>query len=537
VLQTAAVIGTEVPLPLLQTIAELPEADLHRGLAQLQAAEFLYETRLFPEREFTFKHALTHEVAYSGLLQERRRALHARIVEALEVLYPDRLAEQVERLAHHALRGEVWDKILTYCRQAGEKAMARSAHREAVGYFEQALSALPHLPEQRATCEQAIDLRLALRSALHPSGDWRRILALLHEAEALAEALDDPRRLAQVSLFLSVHCRYMGTYDQCITAAQRALGLATTSGDVVLQALANQRLGIASLAQGDHRRAIDCFRQTVVFLDGTRRRERLGQPVLPAVNSRAWLAQCHAELGLFATGRELGDEGLQIAEAVAHPGSLMFASWGIGLLYLRQGDLGLALPLLERAVGLCHEVNSSALFPWVAAALGAAYTLSGRVADAVPLLTQVLEQTRATDMVGFQALCGLPLGEAQLLAGRLEEAHALAEQALTLARAHQERSHQAYALRLLGDIAAHRDPPEVEEAEASYRQALALAEELGMRPLVAHCYLGLGTLYTASGQWEQAHAELSAAIALYRAMDMTFWLPQAETALAQAEGR
>src|SRR5205823_2749784 len=136
---------------------------------------------------------------------------------------------------------------------------------------------------------------------------------------------------------------------------QRALGLATTGGDVVLQALANQRLGIAALAQGDHRRAIDCFRQTVVSLDGTRRRERFGQPVLPAVNSRAWLAECHAELGLFAPGRALGDEGLQIAEAVAHPGSLMFASWGLGLLSLRQGDLHLTLPLLERAVGICQD--------------------------------------------------------------------------------------------------------------------------------------------------------------------------------------
>ena len=165
-LQTAAVIGTEVPLPLLQAIAELPEDALHRGLAHLQAAEFLYETRLFPEREYTFKHALTHEVAYSSVLLERRRVLHARIVEALEALAGDRRAEQVERLAHHALRGEVWDKALAYGRQAGEKALARSAHREAVGYFEQALSALPHLPETRDTCEQAIDLRLALRSAL-----------------------------------------------------------------------------------------------------------------------------------------------------------------------------------------------------------------------------------------------------------------------------------------------------------------------------------------------------------------------------------
>ena len=139
--------------------------------------------------------------------------------------------------------------------------------------------------------------------------------------------------------------------------------------------------------------------------------------------------------------------------------------------------------------------------------------------------------------VGFQALCSLSLGEAHLLAGRLEEAHALAERALALARAHQERGHQAYALRLLGEIAARREPPEVEQAEAHYRQALALAEELGMRPLQAHCHLGLGTLYAAIGQREQARTELSTAIELYRAMDMTFWLPQAEAALAQVEGR
>ena len=169
--------------------------------------------------------------------------------------------------------------------------------------------------------------------------------------------------------------------------------------------------------------------------------------------------------------------------------------WGIGLLSLRQGDLPRALPLLERAMGICQEADLPLYFPWMAAALGAAYTLAGRVADAVPLLTQAMEQTTAMEMVGFQALCSLPLGEAHLLAGRLEEAHTLAERALALARAHQERGNQAYALRLLGEIAAQRDPPEVEQAEAHYRQALALAEELGMRPLQAHCHLGLGTLY------------------------------------------
>ena len=249
-LQTAAVIGYEVPLPLVQAIAALPEADLHRGLGHLQAAEFLYETRLFPEREFTFKHALTYEVAYGSLLQERRRALHARIVEALEALTGDRVAEQVERLAHHALRGEVWDQALAYCQQAGEKAMARSAHREAVGSFEQALSALAHLPETRATREQAIDLRLALRSALFPSGDSERIVTSLHEAETLAAALNDPRRLGQIAGFLSAHFRNRGAYDQAIAAAQRALTLATADQDVVLQALVHQNLGAAYWARG-----------------------------------------------------------------------------------------------------------------------------------------------------------------------------------------------------------------------------------------------------------------------------------------------
>src|SRR5262249_49882939 len=190
-LQTAAVIGTEVPWLLLHAIAEASEEGLHRGLGQLQATEFLYETSLFPEHAYTFKHALTHEVAYSSLLQERRRVLHTRIVEAIAGLSADRLTEQVERLAHHALRGEGWDRALAYCRQAGAKAATRSAYREAVAYFEQALTALQHLPEHRETLEQAVDLRLDIRNALIALGEWGAIVDHMREAEAVATALDD----------------------------------------------------------------------------------------------------------------------------------------------------------------------------------------------------------------------------------------------------------------------------------------------------------------------------------------------------------
>ena len=228
-LQTAAVIGTEVPLPLLQAIAELPEEALHRGLAHLQAAEFLYETRLFPEHEYTFKHALTHEVAYGSLLQERRRILHARIVEALEALAGTGVAEQVERLAHHALRGEVWDKALTYCRQAGAKAKDRAAFREAVEAFEQALKALTHLPEDSDTKGLAIELRLALGNPLYALGEYGRRLALLGEAEALARALDDRVRLGWVLASLTHGRRITGDYHGALVAGQQALELAAGS--------------------------------------------------------------------------------------------------------------------------------------------------------------------------------------------------------------------------------------------------------------------------------------------------------------------
>jgi tetratricopeptide (TPR) repeat protein len=396
------------------------------------------------------------------------------------------------------------------------------------------LEAVPHLPQTRTTLEQAIDLRLALRTALRPLGDFGRILTVLREAESLAVTLDDPRRLGRVSIFLSIHFRFMGAYDQASAAGQRALTLATASGDGVMQALANQYLGQIYHEQGDYRRAIDCYRQTVAYFDGVQHPERFGAALHP-VTSRAILAVCHAELGTFPEGSAFGDEGLRIAEAVNHPASLLTALWGCGLLALRQGNLPRVLSLLERAVSLCQDADHRSYFPRMAAPLGVAYTLSERVADAVALLTQALEQIKGIELFIDEQLCRLSLGEAQLLAGQLEEAQALAKGLLTLTRTHQQRGNEAYTLRLLGDIAARREPPDIDLAEAHYQHALALAEELGMHPLQAHCHRGLGTLYATAGQRQQARTALMTAIDLYRAMEMRFWLPQAEAALAQVE--
>jgi tetratricopeptide (TPR) repeat protein len=255
------------------------------------------------------------------------------------------------------------------------------------------------------------------------------------------------------------------------------------------------------------------------------------------VRCRTYLSLCLAEVGAFAEGIAVGEEGLHIAEAVKHPVSLVEAYRSVGLPYLRQGNLHQALPLLERAVGLCEDADLPFHFSLLAPALGTAYILCGRVDEAVRLLERVQEQTASSGRIGGQVLLLFTLGEAHLHAGRLEEASPLAVRALEHARTRQGRGEEAYILRLLGEVAAHRDPPAVEEADASYRQAFTLAEELGMRPLLAHCHRGLGMLYAKVDQREQARTELSAAITMYRAMDMTFWLPQAEAALAQVEGQ
>jgi len=296
-------------------------------------------------------------------------------------------------------------------------------------------------------------------------------------------------------------------------------------------------LGAAYHAFGAYHQATYHLQQNVASLAGERAQERFGLAGLASVFSRTFLVWSLAELGEFTQGRARGAEGVRLAEAVDHPYSLMHAQFGLGVLLLRQGDLAGAIPWLERGVCLDQGADIPLMFPRVASTLGVAYALSGRVAEAVPLLDQAVEQGEAIRVLVYQALWVARLGEGYLRAGRLEEAHDRAQRALTLAHDSHERGHQAWALRLLGEIHAHRNPPAVTSAQASYRQALILAKELHMRTLQAHCHVGLGTLYAATGQPEEARAELAAAIALYRAMEMTFWLPEAEAALEQVEER
>jgi tetratricopeptide (TPR) repeat protein len=245
---------------------------------------------------------------------------------------------------------------------------------------------------------------------------------------------------------------------------------------------------------------------------------------------------CLAELGAFAEGRALGEVALRLVESVDHPFSLAWACVAVGHLFLRQGALPQAVHVLERGLTLSETANLPVIFPHCNSRLGAAYALSGQVTEGLSLLERALEQIVAMRRTFFYPLYAVWLGESYVLAGRREEAKPLGQQALETALARKQQSYQAYALRLLGEIGTYSDLPDVELAETHYRQALTLARELGMRPLQAHCHHSLGARYGQTGWVDQARAALTTAINLYRAMEMTFWLPQAEAALAQVEG-
>ncbi len=536
-LQTASVIDYQVPLSLLQAIAELPEDVLRRCLTHLQAAEFVYETSLFPDRIYTFKHALTHEVAYGSLLQARRRMLHARIIETLETRDRDPFAEQVERLAYHALRGEAWDKALVYYRQAGIKAVDQSAYREAVTCFEQALEALAHLQASRELQEQAIDLRFDLRNALVPLGEHHHILDHLREALMLAETLDDSHRLGRISSFMSNYFSAVGDNDQAISSAQRALSLATSHNDLDGQVAAYHQLGRLYYLVGHYRQALEATRQTMSMLQGEQLYTNFGMAALSSVVCRGISARCHAELGTFSEGRCIGEEGVRIAETANHPFSLIQAYCDFGRFARYQGHVDQAIVMLERSLTICKATQNSLFFFQTAFDLSVAYAYIKRVDEALSLLDQVVDQATSEAPMVSQAMIIKNLSEVYLCVGRFADANELAARSLSLSRERKQRGIQAHALWVLSEIAIHRDPPDYHQATTHYHQALTLATELGMRPLQAHCHQGLGTLYHKTGQAEQARAALSTAIEMYREMEMTFWLPETEAALEAVQGR
>ena len=420
-LQVASVIGKDLPWTLLLETAEHAEDQLRGGLARLQAAEFVYEAKLFPDLEYTFKHALTHEVAYGSLLNDRRRALHTQIVGAIERVYADRLGEHVDRLAHHAFRGEMWEKALHYLREMGT-------------------------------------------SGSKPSID---AAAVMGGAESAG------------------HLWFRGEYDRALTLALRERTFSASFGNFGWTILSNTRLGQIYHSLGDYPKATEALTRTVTLLEGDLKRQTFEAAGLPAVLSRVWLAFCVAECGNAREAAALAEEATAIAEAEDHAYSLVIAHAGTGMLRNLGGDHEGAIAPLERGLVIARLADIPLLFPLIAAPLGRAFALTGRTEDGLRLLEDAVQRAEDMQWGANHALRLMWLGEAHLRTGDESAARRLGTRALELARRQGERGHEAHVLRLLGQIAASGAAPDLEQASEYYREALTLAKTLGMQPLAA----------------------------------------------------
>ncbi|MGH7353574.1 MAG: adenylate/guanylate cyclase domain-containing protein [Candidatus Rokuibacteriota bacterium] len=528
-LQSVAVVGTDVQFELLRALADMSEDALRQALTHLQQAEFIAETQLFPDLAFGLKHVLTQEVAYAGLLHERKRLLHARILNALESLWPERLHEQVERLAYHAARGEVWPKATQYYREAGLKAAALSANREAVECFEQSLQALAKLPESREAVEQAIDIRVAMRPSYLQLGELERVLTISREAEALTEKIGDEPRLARVLAYLTNYHYLKGAPTVALEYGERCLAIAAKTGDASLRTLTERYMGHCHQALGHYRQAEQILRDNAQGLEAVAERD-LNQTI-SYVAATAWRALALAELGEFDPAYLQVDRAQHAAEASHHAYSQAMAATMNGFALMRQGLFERAIPTLERALELCTQKSLAVWRPIPSAVLGAILAAEGRLADGLRLLEDGVRLTEELGVNAYLSLWVSHLAEGRLLADGPAAARETAQRALDLATRFGERGHQAWALRLFGEIASRDGDAGAGEAVARYREALALASELGMRPLAAHCQFGLGRALRRAGDSAGAVEQLTAATEGFWQSDMRRWLKQAELEL------
>ena len=539
-LQGGAVIGRRFGVSLVSRVLKVTPDQVDKHLQELHGLDFVFPSAQEPEPMYSFKHALTQDVVYAGMLERRRRTYHVAAAVGLEELFAPRIDDVVELVAYHFRRGQVWDKAVTYLRQAATKAEGRSAYQQALASLEEALDALRHLPETPETNEQEIDMRLELRGSLYRLGEFEKMLACLREAETKASALADARRLGLVSIHTGEYFRQTGRFAESRTHTEQALALGKKLQDLSVQLYASHILGLACYALGDYRRASELLRAVAQLPAAEWRSGAFSGMVgswaaFQAVNL-AWLARSLAERGEFEEAVDAGHRAVALAEESGSPYSLAAACIGLGYVSLVRGDLDAAGPVLERACSVAREASLTLLRPQATRLLGGAYLLAGRIDEGVALVRAAADEVESRRLLMQQAAVLTLLGEACLFADRIDEASTAAQGALLIGRERDQRGDAAGALYVLGEAAA-RGSHDLDEAEQHYLAAIALAGELEMRPLLARAHLGIGRLLLRAGDSDRAEDHLLTATRLFIAMDMSLWLWQAASSLSELGGQ
>jgi class 3 adenylate cyclase/predicted ATPase len=513
VLQAAAVIGTDVPFGLLHAIAEVPDEQLRRHLVQLQAAEFLYETNLFPELEHTFKHALTHEVAYGTLLGDRRRALHARIVDGIERLYAGRLSEQVERLAHHAVRGEIWDRAARYLREAGTKAVGRSTNVEAITYLTQGLEIAAKLPPGPAQMRHELRLLLALGPALQStrgfgSAEVERAYA---RARELAEQLGEPIELFQALWGLWLHMMGRGRHTAARPVAEELLTVAERLGDPALRLEAHHAMCPSTFWVGE--------------VEATRRHGEQGMALYDREQHRALAflygghdpdvcCRMHSALALWHLGfperaLERSRTGMALARELAHVGTIVNELPFAGLLHQLRGDVTATREVAHSIIALSTEHG----FPqWLAVGRileGWAEAQEGPGPVSAQRVRRAIDEYRATGNDLYVAYFLCVLAALQLQCGAAAEGLETVNAVSAITGERRAGLMEAELTRVHGELLLAAAPGAAAEAERAFRNAIDIARGQKARSWELRATVSLSRLLGRHGQRDEGRRLLA----------------------------
>jgi predicted ATPase len=507
-LQSAAVIGKDVPFALLQAIADQSQEEIRLSLARLQAAEFLYETSLFPEIEYTFKHALTHEVAYGSVLQERRRVFHARIVEAIEKLYSERVTEQVERLAHHASRGELWEKAVNYLHQAGKKAVGHSATGEAIAYFEQALEVLGHLPKDHQTIEQAINIRVDLGPALIATSGFSapEVEENYTRARVLCERSGETLQLFPVLWGLARVRDTRGELKEGRVLAEQLLDLAERAQEPALLLEAHHELWANLSALGELTTARLHVERGFALYDPRKHRQHafLYGGHDPGVCCAFHAAEVLWQLGYPDQALQKSRDSLIMARELSHPSTMSFALSFAAWFHQCRGDRQAVKANVEESMALATEQGFSPrrgedfLRGWLLVEEGdsdAGITHMSKI-----LGSQVTRRLSSR----WMAHCAALLAEVLRQRGRISEALNVVTEAIGRTQQSGGRYYEAELHRIKGELLLAQSPRISDAAENCIIQAIEVASRQSAKSLELRAAMSLSRLWQRQGKMVEA---------------------------------
>jgi len=534
-MQVASVIGRDFAYRILQTITTMKQ-ELKSCLLNLQELEFIYEKSMFPELEYMFKHALTQEVAYNSLLLKRRKEIHEKIGQAIENLYPDRLEEFYEILAHHYSRSDNTDKAYQYLVLAGAKAARNYAHWEGISFYKEAIGLLNKRPATEENKKKGIEVRLLMTIPIRYVGYPEGSVEVLQEGERLSRELGDERSLAQFLSLLSFYYWMKGESLRGLSYAEDCFKEAEATQDIELVAAIGMQLCHSYMTAGKWQKVAEVASQVTSLVDSSGRQyDSFGW----GANVYAWLQAMHgasmAALGDFRQAEALCEKGLRFALEIKDLPCIGFAEMYYATAYAAKGNGRKAVTHAENALRLCEETQLLSLLASVRNHLAWGYLLLGELETAREHVEKGLESDRAVGTSILSSWYYLLMGQIHLESGDWASARSYADEGLKVAQTHGEKWCEGMLSLILGRALAKADPLQTAPGEKCIRQGIKTLDDLRLRASSALGYLYLGEIYTDTDQTEKALENLKKAETEYTEMGMDYWLARTQSALEKLQ--